>query len=84
METQINNINKAKEYVINNKLLMDEWDWESNETINLDPSKITFGSEKKPYWMCQYGHNRNRGRGCLECAKNKNSQYKININTYGG
>ena len=54
---------------------MDEWDWESNEKINFDPSKITLGSSKKPYWICQYGHrwrtiisHRLNGTQCPYCS----------------
>ena len=42
---------------------------------NIDLSEITFGSNKKLWWQCQFGHewkaqvnNRARGAGCPECV----------------
>ena len=34
--------------------LMKEWDWKAN--ANLDPSKITYGSGQKAWWICSKGH----------------------------
>lgn len=39
-----------KKYISENSELMKEWDWEAN--INLDPTKITYGSHIKPWWKC--------------------------------
>lgn len=36
---------KDKKYIIDNKELMKEWDWEKNK--DLDPNKLVVGSEKK-------------------------------------
>ena len=41
---------KQKFYIIDNKLLMSEWDYEKNK--NLDPAKITLGSHKNVWWKC--------------------------------
>lgn len=37
-------------YISENKELMQEWDWEAN--ANLDPAKLTYGSNKKVWWKC--------------------------------
>ena len=42
---------KDKKYIIDNKELMKEWDWEKNK--DLDPNKLVVGSEKKAWWICQ-------------------------------
>ena len=41
---------KKKSYIIDNKLLMSEWDYEKNK--DLDPNKLTDGSDKKAWWKC--------------------------------
>lgn len=47
---------KATEYIITNKKLMDEWDWEANNAEDFDPRKITIGSGLKIHWICSKGH----------------------------
>ena len=70
--------------LIDNKQLMLEWDWYSNNEIGLDPSVLTHGSNKKAWWTCKSGHKwqasictRTSGHGCPKCAKiylgNKNA-----------
>ena len=70
-----------KKYVIDNPKLMAEWNYEKN--IDLDPSKLTLGSDQKPWWKCSNGHEweaqiraRVRGNGCPECAKEKRKKSK--------
>ena len=41
---------KQKSYIIDNKELMSEWDWDAN--AELDPNKLTSGSNKKAWWKC--------------------------------
>ena len=41
---------KTKSYIIENSELMSEWDWAAN--ADLDPNKLTPGSNKKAYWKC--------------------------------
>ena len=41
-----------KHYLIENKSLMLEWDWDKNNSLGLDPTKLTFGSNKRAYWKC--------------------------------
>lgn len=68
-----------KYYIVNNKLI-NEWDWEKNSGLGLDPNKLTLGSNKKAWWICSVcGHNwfakiGNRTalhRGCPQCANGK-------------
>ena len=42
---------KQKSYIIDNKELMSEWDWDAN--TDLDPKKLTTGSNKKAWWICK-------------------------------
>ena len=41
---------KPKSYIIENTKLMSEWDWDAN--ADLDPNKLTQGSNKKAWWKC--------------------------------
>lgn len=47
---------KGKQYVSDNAQLMAEWDWEKNNEFGYDPSKITWGSDKRTWWRCLEGH----------------------------
>lgn len=64
---------RNKKYLIDNKELMQEWDYESNEKLN--PGEILLGSNTKVYWICKNKHkykssikNRVNGRNCPYCA----------------
>ena len=46
-----------KKYIIDNANLIVEWDWEKNNDIGLDPSKLTCGSNKKAWWICNKNHS---------------------------
>ena len=58
---------------------MSEWDWEENEKIGLDPSKLTIGSGKKANWICPEGHKwvtsiyhrTQRSTNCPYCSNKK-------------
>lgn len=68
-----------KAFVFDNARLMAEWDWEENEKIGLDPTKLTLGSGKKAYWVCTKGHkwvasivNRTgKGLDCPYCSNKR-------------
>ena len=69
---------KEKKYVSDNAQLMTEWNWEKNNTLELDPHKILCGSVKNVWWICKKNHewqatitNRNNGRGCPYCSNAK-------------
>ena len=66
---------KEKKYVSDNAQLMSEWDWEKNNLLGFYPDKLTFGSNKKVWWICKKQHswdekiaNRIRNRGCPYCS----------------
>lgn len=64
---------KQKSYLIDNKELMSEWDYEKN--IDLDPKILTSGSNKKAWWICKLcGHKwctaiHHRAIGKQDCPK---------------
>ena len=68
-----------KGFLIENKKLMSEWNWNKNELENLVPDNLTSGSNKITWWKClDCGnewktsiHNRTKGTGCPVCSKNK-------------
>jgi hypothetical protein len=74
-EVSLKNI-KSRRMLSSYKNLMGEWDYEKNE--GLDPCKLTHGSHKKVWWICNNSeckhewpamiNNRTRGRGCPACA----------------
>lgn len=62
-----------KKYITDNPNLIAEWNYEKN--IDLDPSKLTLGSGKKVWWICNKKHawiaridHRNNGSGCPYCS----------------
>ena len=80
---------QAKRYIADFEELMQEWNWEAN--AELDPSKLTVGSNKKAWWRCSLcgyrwetsiSHRAKDGRCCPNChhgrwLKNKDSLAKI-------
>ena len=66
---------KEKKYVSDNAQLMQEWDWEKNNELGLNPEEITCGSGKKAWWMCNNKHvweariaDISKGKGCPYCS----------------
>lgn len=54
--------------------IAEEWDYGKNN--KLLPTMVVFGSNKRVWWKCKYGHewqdtvgHRSKGRGCPKCAK---------------
>lgn len=52
--------------------------WHPTKNTDLHPTDVTRSSNKKVWWICQYGHewettvnHRSAGRGCPVCARNK-------------
>ena len=70
---------KPKSYIIDNKELMSEWDWNAN--ADLDPKTLTPGSNKKAWWKCSKcggkwytticGRTGHDHTGCPYCAGQK-------------
>ena len=65
-----------KKYLIDNPLLMSEWNYEKNGDLN--PETLTLGSHQKVWWKCEKGHewqaviySRNNGFGCPICSGHK-------------
>ena len=66
---------KQKSYIIDNKELMSEWDWDAN--ADLDPKRITVQSKKSANWICTkcghkwtavIGNRASNHTGCPLCA----------------
>ena len=64
-----------REKITENSLLMEEWDWEKNGELGLNPEEITVGSGKKAWWICKEGHkwsaaisDRAKGHKCPYCS----------------
>lgn len=64
--------------LIDNEKLMLEWNWKKNNELGLDPTKITYSSGQKAWWVCKEGHewfafisNRTKGSGCPYCSGRK-------------
>ena len=79
---------QEKQYVSDNAQLMAQWNWERN--VDVAPTQLTLGSNKKVWWKCDEGHewqatiaSRNSGCGCPCCAgrfavKGENDLYTVN------
>ncbi len=67
---------KPEHYILENPMLMAEWDYEKNNELSLDPSSLGTNSHTKVWWKCANGHswcamisNRSlHNRGCPYCA----------------
>ena len=67
--------------------LCKEWDYEKNG--NVKPTDVTYGSTRRIWWKCSYGHEwqatlntRSRGRGCPKCSGNGSSMPEQGIAYY--
>lgn len=67
---------KLKETVADVPWLLQEWDFDTNNSLGVFPEKLGSQSNTYAYWKCKYGHkwkakinNRYNGRGCPECRK---------------
>lgn len=69
----------AKSFVADNERLINEWDFNANNEIGLDPKKIGCGSHYMAFWICSKCGNkwnaeikaRHHGNGCPVCGKAK-------------
>ena len=66
---------KEKQFVSDNARLMDEWNWEKNSELGLDPYQMAYQSNKIAWWTCSAGHEwkssaagRNKGHDCPYCS----------------
>ena len=67
-----------KEYLIDNKELMKEWDFNKNDELGIKPNEISTGSKKKVNWICNKGHkyiksvyDKTHGTNCCPYCSNK-------------
>ena len=44
---------KEKKYIIDNPVLMAEWDWDMNNKQELHPEQISVSSQNKVWWKCE-------------------------------
>lgn len=65
-------------FILNNKKLMSEWDWEKNNKLGLFPDELSHKSNKSVYWKCSKGrswtdtiYHRTDGRGCPYCSNRR-------------
>ena len=68
---------EKRDYIANDVRLMQEWDWDKNNSLGIFPEKLTGGSIKVVWWKCKKCHygwsaspNRrtSQGSGCPVCA----------------
>lgn len=65
-----------KSTVIDNELLLAEWDRKKNTLAGFEPENTSLNSKQKVFWICSEGHEwsasvvsrYNKGSGCPECA----------------
>lgn len=57
---------------------MSEWNWQKNNELGLNPSRISHCSGERAWWTCAEGHewyalisNRTKGSGCPYCSNRK-------------
>ena len=70
-----------KKYIIEYDHLMKEWNWEKNNQLGFMPNKITYGSTKPIWWICDKDHewqaqpnsrtNTKCNHGCPYCSNKK-------------
>jgi len=67
-----------KKYVTDYPHLMEQWDFEKNNALGIDPSKTAHKSNKKVWWLCSKGHSwndtvshRTAGRNCPYCSNHR-------------
>ena len=68
-----------KKYIIDYPELMEQWDFEKNNAIGLDPSQTAHKSKKKVWWLCSKGHSYDqtvdkktvRNYGCPVCNNSR-------------
>ena len=46
-----------KKFIIEDNDLMQEWNWDKNNELGLNPNALTFGSNKKAWWKCKENHD---------------------------
>jgi hypothetical protein len=65
-------------------------EWDSNRNKNLSPFDVSYGSNKKVWWVCKKGHkwnasikSRTKGNGCKKCSdEQKESKIASELKQY--
>lgn len=67
-----------KKFVIDNSLLMAEWNKDKNNNEGFFPESLSEGSNKRVWWKCNFGHEwkdaickRAKGKPCPFCANKR-------------
>ena len=75
-------------YTVDSRL-MNQWDWEKNNAIGLNPHNLLPQSNRKAHWKCRFGHtsfvkicSKHVHPGCKECAKAIESSFPENAIYY--
>jgi rubredoxin len=75
----------SKQYLINERELMNDWDLDKNQDLN--PADLLVGSNKRAAWICQLCNNKwktaihqraIRKTGCRKCSSRKRLSFNIN------
>ncbi len=74
---------RDKKFIVDNKELMSEWDFDKNSALGLFPETLSEGSHKKVWWKCVKSHSwdaviksRVSGNGCRFCAGQALTEYR--------
>ena len=72
--------------------LVKEWDYNKNNALGIYPDEIRYGSHRKVWWICKFGHewqsriadrtNKSQPCGCLVCARLTTVSYSESIMSY--
>ena len=68
-----------KKFIIEDNVLTQEWNWDKNNELGLNPNALTFFSGKKAWWKCKLNHEWEstiyhkavRQQGCPYCANRR-------------
>ena len=67
-----------KKFIIEDNDLMQEWNWDKNNELGLNPNALTFGSNKKAWWKCKENHDwfvsidkKVKGKNCPFCSNRR-------------
>ena len=66
-------------FVVEDPVLLSEWDYEKNENLGLAPDFIKLRSNKEVWWKCSKGHSyklspdkrSSTGQGCYYCSNRR-------------
>ena len=69
---------KEKKYIVDNPDLLEEWNWDKNNLLEVFPNTTALRANRKVWWKCKKGHewemspdNKLRGKGCPYCLNKR-------------